>query len=236
MMNYELAADINSPARILVIEDDINMRRIIRIALEVQGYRVSQAATASDGLKQAELTKPDVIVLDLGLPDFDGMDLLPELHSKSAVPVIVLSGRSLPSDKIAALDAGSDDYMIKPFDSGELLARVRARLRRPIPEIEDAVVKFGEVCVDFARRIVTRKGEKVNLTPTEFRLLRVLLRNADKMLSKRQLMIEVWGPGNTDNSHYLRTYIVRLRTKLEQIPVQPQHILTETGMGYRFVF
>jgi len=132
MMNYELAADINSPARILVIEDDINMRRIIRIALEVQGYRVSQAATASDGLKQAELTKPDVIVLDLGLPDFDGMDLLPELHSKSAVPVIVLSGRSLPSDKIAALDAGSDDYMIKPFDSGELLARVRARLRRPI--------------------------------------------------------------------------------------------------------
>ena len=235
-MSYELEEETKSPARILVIEDDFNMRRVIRIALEVQGYHVSLASTAMDGLKQAELTKPNIIVLDLGLPDCDGMELLPELLSNSSVPVIVLSGRSLPTDKIAALDAGSDDYMIKPFDTGELLARVRARLRRPIPETVESVITFGEVCVDFPRRIVTRQGEKVNLTPTEFRLLRVFLNTPDKMLSKRKLMNEVWGPGHADSAHYLRTYIVRLRNKLEKKPVEPQHILTETGMGYRFVF
>jgi two-component system KDP operon response regulator KdpE len=227
--------EVDSLASILIIEDDISMRRVVRILLETHGYRVTLSGTASDGLKQAEAVKPDLIIFDLGLPDCDGVNIIPDLRNCTAAPIIVVTGRTMPSDKIAALDAGADDYMCKPFDSGELLARLRAQLRRPVANKVDESVEFGDVKVDFSRRIITRNGERVLLTPTEFRLISVLLKNADKMLTKRQLMNEVWGPGHAESAHYLRTYIVRLRNKLEEDPVNPKHILTETGMGYRFV-
>jgi two-component system KDP operon response regulator KdpE len=236
LKGYKLVEDDNLPAHILVVEDDFNMRRVLRITLEVEGYRVSLAATGMDGLKQAESAKLNLILFDLGLPDCDGIDLITDLRTASTAPIIVLTGRSMPADKIAALDAGADDYICKPFDSGELLARVRAQLRRPVAKGIGALVEFSDVRVDFSRRIITRKGEKVHLTPTEFRLLSFMLHNADKMLTKRQLMNEVWGAGHAESSHYLRTYVVRLRQKLEDNPDQPRHILTEVGMGYRFVF
>jgi two-component system KDP operon response regulator KdpE len=236
MNSNKLDKDPDAPANILIIEDDINMRRVVRILLETHGYRVTLSATASDGLKQAESAKPDLIVFDLGLPDCDGVDIIPDLRNCTTAPIIVVTGRTMPSDKIAALDAGADDYVCKPFDSGELLARIRTQLRKPVAKIVGTSVEFGDVQVDFSRRIITRKGERVRLTPTEFRLLSALLHNSDKMLTKRQLMNEVWGPGHAESSHYLRTYIVRLRQKLEENPDQPRHILTEVGMGYRFVF
>ena len=235
MNSNKLDKDPDAPANILIIEDDTNMRRVVRIMLETHGYRVTLSATASDGLKQAESAKPDLILFDLGLPDCDGVDIIPDLRNCTTAPIIVVTGRTMPSDKISALDAGADDYICKPFDSGELLARLRAQLRRPVANQVGESIEFGDVKVDFSRRIITRNGERLQLTPTEFRLISVLIKNADKMLTKRQLMNEVWGPGHAESSHYLRTYIVRLRTKLEEDPVNPKHILTETGMGYRFV-
>jgi len=235
MNSNKLDKDPDTPVNILVVEDDVNMRKVIRILLEAHGYLVILSATAKDGLRQAATAIPDLILFDLGLPDCDGINIIPDLRTCSTAPIIVITGRTMPSDKITALDAGADDYMCKPFDSGELLARVRAQLRRPVAKKEGECIEFGDVLVDFSRRIITRKGERVQLTPTEFRLLTALLQNTDKMLTKRQLMNEVWGPGHAESSHYLRTYIVRLRNKLEVDPVQPKHILTETGMGYRFV-
>ena len=223
---------------VVVIEDEPQIRRFVRTALEAEGWLVHEADTAKKGLTEAGTRKPDVLVLDLGLPDGNGLDVIRDVRGWSAVPIIVLSARSDEADKIAALDAGADDYLTKPFGVGELLARVRANLRRSrATALEDAdpVFRFGEVEVDRTARLVRRAGSEVHLTPIEYRLLSVLMANAGRVLTHRQLLREVWGPSHVDQSHYLRIYMGHLRQKLEVNPTQPQHLLTETAVGYRLV-
>ena len=202
-----------------------------------------EADTAKKGLTEAGTRKPDLLVLDLGLPDGDGLDVIRDVRGWSAVPIIVLSARSDEADKIAALDAGADDYLTKPFGVGELLARVRANLRRPraatadgtTPQEADPVFRFGDVEIDRHARIVRRAGAEVHLTPIEYRLLNVLVANAGRVLTHRQLLREVWGPSHADQSHYLRIYMGHLRQKLELDAAQPRHLLTETAVGYRLL-
>jgi two-component system, OmpR family, KDP operon response regulator KdpE len=226
----------------VIIEDEPQIRRFVRSALEAEGWQVHEADTAKKGLIEAGTRKPDLLVLDLGLPDGDGLDVIRDVRGFSSVPIIVLSARSDELDKIAALDAGADDYLTKPFGVGELLARVRANLRRPrsaagdgAAHEDDSVFKFGEVAVDRTARVVRRGGQEVHLTPIEYRLLSVLMANAGRVLTHRQLLREVWGPSHVDQSHYLRIYMGHLRQKLEVDPTQPQHLLTETAVGYRLV-
>ena len=233
---------MSSPT-VVVIEDEPQIRRFVRSALEAEGWQVHEADTAKKGLTEAGTRKPDLLVLDLGLPDGDGLDVIRDVRGWSGVPIIVLSARSDELDKIAALDAGADDYLTKPFGVGELLARVRANLRRPrsspgdgAAALEaDPVFRFGEVEVDRQARLVRRAGMEVHLTPIEYRLLGVLMANAGRVLTHRQLLREVWGPSHVDQSHYLRVYMGHLRQKLEVDPTQPQHLLTETAVGYRLV-
>lgn len=223
---------------VVVIEDEPQIRRFVRTALEAEGWLVHEADTAKKGLTEAGTRKPDLLVLDLGLPDGNGLDLIRDVRGWSAVPIIVLSARSDEADKIAALDAGADDYLTKPFGVGELLARVRANLRRPratAPEDADPVFRFGEVEVDRTARLVRRAGVEVHLTPIEYRLLSVLMANTGRVLTHRQLLREVWGPSHAEQSHYLRIYMGHLRQKLEADPTQPRHLLTETAVGYRLL-
>lgn len=228
---------------VIVIEDEPQIRRFVRSALEAEGWQVFEADTAKKGLSEAGTRKPDLLVLDLGLPDGDGLDLIRDVRGWSGVPIIVLSARSDEADKIAALDAGADDYLCKPFGVGELLARVRANLRRPRAAMADgravqetdAVFRFGAVEVDRQARLVRRAGAEVHLTPTEYRLLTVLTAHAGRVLTHRQLLREVWGPSHAGQSHYLRIYMGHLRQKLETDPAQPQHLLTETAVGYRLL-
>ncbi|RYX96156.1 MAG: two-component system response regulator KdpE [Comamonadaceae bacterium] len=227
----------------VVIEDEPQIRRFVRVALEAEGWQVFEAATAQRGLSEAATRKPDLLVLDLGLPDGDGLDVIRDIRGWSAVPIVVLSARAGEDDKIAALDAGADDYLTKPFGVGELLARVRANLRRPRAAVSadhqpanaagEALFSFGDVAIDRAARLVRRAGAEVHLTPIEYRLLNVLATNAGRVLTHRQLLREVWGPSHADQSHYLRIYMGHLRQKLEGDPAQPKHLLTETGVGYR---
>ena len=220
----------------IVIEDEPQIRRFVRLALEKDGWDVHEAGTLRDGLAAAGTRQPDLLVLDLGLPDGDGVSLIRDVRGWSGVPIIVLSARTDEADKIAALDAGADDYLTKPFGTGELLARVRANLRRSRSsggEEPEAVFRFGEVEFDRAARLVRRAGNEVHLTPTEFRLLSVLVANAGRVITQRQLLREVWGSLRADQSHYLRIYMGHLRLKLETDPAQPRHLLTETGVGYR---
>lgn len=226
-----------SPVAIL-IEDEPQIRRFVREALEAEGWQVHEAETQKRGLAEAGTRKPDLLVLDLGLPDGDGVDLIRDVRGWSAVPIIVLSARTDEADKIAALDAGADDYLTKPFGVGELLARVRAALRRPraaAAQEMDPLFRFGEIEVDRQARIVRRAGREVHLTPIEYRLLGVLIANAGRVMTHRQLLREVWGPSHSEQSHYLRIYMGHLRQKLEAVPAQPQHLLTETAVGYRLV-
>lgn len=222
---------------VLVVEDEPQIRRFVRLALEEQGCLVHEAGTVAEGLALAGAHAPELVVLDLGLPDGDGLALIRALRGWSRMPVLVLSARGREQDKIQALDAGADDYLTKPFGVGELLARTRALLRRRArPEdTEEPVLDFGEVRVDRARRMVTRGGETLRLTPIEYKLLCHLLANPGRVLTHRQLLREVWGPGQAGQEHYLRVYVGRLRHKLEDDPAQPRHLLTETGVGYRFV-
>ncbi len=227
----------------IVIEDEPQIRRFVRTALEAEGWQVHEAPTLRDGLSQAGTRKPDLLVLDLGLPDGDGVALIRDVRGWSSVPIVVLSARSDEADKIAALDAGADDYLTKPFGVGELLARVRANLRRPRAasvdgssnhaEEADPVFRFGDVEVDRQARLVRRAGQEVHLTPIEYRLLSVLVGNAGRVLTHRQLLREVWGPSHAEQAHYLRIYMGHLRQKLEADPAQPRHLLTETAVGYR---
>jgi len=228
------------PPTAIVIEDEPQIRRFVRGALEAEGWQVHEAGNLRDGLAAAGTRQTDLLVLDLGLPDGDGVTLIRDVRGWSTVPIIVLSARSDEADKIAALDAGADDYLTKPFGTGELLARVRANLRRPRAtgsgaEEPDAVFRFGEIELDRAARIVRRAGSEVHLTPTEYRLLTTLAANAGRVLTQRQLLREVWGPSHSDQSHYLRIYMGHLRQKLEADPAQPRHLLTETAVGYRLV-
>jgi two-component system KDP operon response regulator KdpE len=222
---------------VLLVEDEAQIRRFVRSALEGDGCRVAEAETMRHGLVEAGTCKPDLVILDLGLPDGDGVQFVEGLRAWSAIPVIILSARSTEHDKIEVLDAGADDYLTKPFSVGELLARVRALLRRQAraAEGESPVLRFGAVEVDLSRRVVLRQGAPVRLTPIEYRLLVVLLANSGKVMTHRYLLREVWGPTFVESNHYLRIYVSRLRQKLENDPAQPRHFLTETGVGYRFV-
>lgn len=220
----------------LLVEDDRQIRRFVRSALEGEGWRVFEAETLRQGLVDAGTRKPDLVVVDLGLPDGDGVDLIRELRGWSQVPVIVLSARSDENDKVRALDAGADDYIEKPFGVAELLARVRANLRRPRAAADGeagAALSFGDVEIDLATRTVTKAGGKVHLTPIEYRLLGVLVANAGRVLTHRHLLREVWGPSHVEHNHYLRVFMANLRHKLESDPAQPTMLLTETGVGYR---
>jgi two-component system KDP operon response regulator KdpE len=222
-------------ARILIVEDEPQIRRLVHQALAAESWEVSEAGTGKEGLLQAGTQAPDLLILDLGLPDMDGVNLIRDLRNWSPLPVLILSARGAELDKIAALDAGADDYLTKPFGIGELLARVRALLRRRTPTTEAATTfRFGDVEVDFVRRRITRAMEEVHLTPIEYRLLTLLIANAGKVMTHRHLLREVWGPTFSQSSHYLRVYVGHLRRKLEADPAQPKYLLTETGVGYRF--
>lgn len=221
--------------RVLIVDDDQAIRRFLRTSLGAHNYTVFEAATGQDALEAVIADKPDILILDLGLPDMDGIEVTRKLREWSRLPIIVLSVREHEDDKIAALDAGADDYLTKPFGVGELLARLRVALRHAgTPTEEEAVFTQGELVVDLARRIVKARGREVQLTPTEYSLLRVLVTHAGKVLTHHQLLREVWGPGYEDESHLLRVNISNLRGKLEAEPARPQYILTEPGVGYRF--
>jgi two-component system KDP operon response regulator KdpE len=221
---------------VLVIEDDVAMRTFFRTALGGAGYRVEIAASAADGLQHASTRSPDLVILDLGLPDGDGLDVARHLRAWSAVPIIVVTARGREQDKISALDAGADDYVTKPFAVGELFARMRAALRRSAQMFEAATRTVFDVrglVVDLERRRVTVEGREVRLTPLEFKLLATLARHAGRVLTHAQLLREVWGPAHTGQHHYLRVYMGQLRHKIERDPSRPRYLLTEPGVGYR---
>ncbi len=222
---------------VILIEDERQIRRFVRTALEAEGWSVHETGTLRQGLTDAGTRKPDLIILDLGLPDGDGMEFLRDLRGWSKVPVIVLSARVGERDKIEALDAGADDYLTKPFGVGELLARVRAasRRRQETGAAPGATFEFGDVSIDQSLRIVQKRGTLIHLTPIEYRLLTLLIANCGKVLTHRQILREVWGPSHSEDGHYVRVYMGHLRQKLEDDPAQPKHILTETAVGYRLV-
>ena len=221
----------------LLVEGEPQIRRFVRAALEEEGWHVHEAATVQRGLSDAGTRSPDLIILDLGLPDGDGIDFLNDIRKWSTVPVIVLSARTGEAHKIAALDAGADDYLTKPFSVGELQARVRATIRRQRqPGIDNAgQVRFGDVSVDLKDRRVSKGGASVHLTPTEYRLLAVMVASAGRVLTNPQLLRSVWGPSHAEDGHYLLIYMGHLRHKLEDDPAQPRYLLTETGVGYRLL-
>jgi len=218
---------------VLVIDDELQIRRFLRISLEANGYQVHEAATFAAGLAAAAQLRPDLLILDLGLPDGEGLDLLRRLREWSSLPTIVLSARMSDADKVAALDSGADDYLTKPFSVPELLARLRVALRHAQPATSDPVFRTGSLAVDLAARLVTVDGAPVKLTPTEYALLRLLVQHAGRVLTHRQILKEVWGPQYVDETHYLRVYFGQLRQKLEANPALPALILTEPGVGYR---
>lgn len=228
---------MSDPARtVLLIEDDPQIRRFLRAALPVHGYKLIEAETGEDGMAQAATRTPDVVLLDLGLPDVDGLVVTRRLREWSAVPIVVLSARGLERDKVAALDAGADDYLTKPFGVEELLARLRVALRHAafaVAGAPSAVFVAGDLHVDVAARRVEVAGRDVHLTPTEFKLLALLVRHAGKVVTQRQLLVEVWGPGAATNTHYLRVHMHGLRHKIEATPARPRHLITEPGVGYR---
>lgn len=221
---------------IVVIEDEANIRRFIKLALESEGFQVFDVDSLKRGLIEASTRCPDLVVLDLGLPNGDGIDFIRDLRTWSETPVIVVSARRAEIDKVTALDAGADDYLTKPFGAAELLARIRAQLRRRTRAASgETLAEFGAIRVDLVRRTVERNGSPIHLTPIEYRLLTCLIANPDCVLTHLQLLKSVWGPAHKEDSHYVRVYMGHLRKKIEDSPSRPKHILTETGVGYRFV-
>ena len=221
----------------LVLEDEREIRQFVRTSLEAEGWQVVDAGTIKQGLVEAGTRRPDLIIADLGLPDGDGVEFIREVRTWSGVPIIVLSARIHEAEKVAALDAGADDYIIKPFGTAELLARTRANLRRVRAgrAAPDSTFRFGDVEVDLAARVVKKRDVEVHLTPIEYRLLGALIANAGRVLPHPFLLREVWGPTHSQSTHYLRVYMGNLRHKLEDDSAQPRHLLTETGVGYRLV-
>lgn len=221
---------------ILLIEDEVQIRRFVRSALEEEGYHVVESGTLTHGMLQAYEAKPQLILLDLGLPDGDGVSFIRELRTRSEISVLVLSARSSEGEKIRALDAGADDYLTKPFSTGEMLARVRALLRRNKNDnnTTETLFRFGDIEIDLARRQVIRSRAIVHLTPIEYRLLCAMLTSNGKVMTYRHLLRTVWGNTHIESNHYLRIYVSHLRQKLEDDPAQPKYFLTETGIGYRF--
>jgi two-component system KDP operon response regulator KdpE len=221
--------------RVLVIDDEAPILRALKINLTARKYEVSTAADGASGLAAMARERPDVLILDLGLPDMDGTEVIRGVRGWTSTPIIVLSAWGQESQKVAALDAGADDYVTKPFGMDELLARLRAAVRRASPAPDEPVVTTTEFTVDLARKRVTRRNADVRLTPTEWQVLEVLVRNADRLVTQRQLLSEVWGPGYQNEASYLRVYMANLRRKLEPDPSVPRYLLTEPGMGYRFL-
>lgn len=220
-------------ARVLVIDDERQILRMLKTALTGFGYDIAEASSGQEGLNQTAIFHPDLIVLDLGLPDFDGTEVVRRLREWTQIPIIILSVREQEQDKIRALDAGADDYITKPFGMGELLARIRVALRHVAKTEDEPVLTFGELTVDLAHRRVTLKGEDLKLTPTEYEILKYLALQAGKVVTHKQLLRAVWGPNYQEETHYLRIYIGQLRRKIEADPSQPIYILTESGVGYR---
>jgi two-component system KDP operon response regulator KdpE len=221
---------------VVLIEDEAQIRRFLRATLAGQGYRLFEATTGADGLVEVASRQPDVVIVDLGLPDMDGLEVIRRMREWTAVPVIVLSARGQERDKVTALDAGADDYVSKPFSAGELLARIRVALRHTAGashEGSEAAFKVGELQVDLLRRHVIVRGSEVRLTPIEYKLLATLVKHAGKVLTHQQLLREVWGPSHDEQSHYVRVYMAHLRHKLEAEPARPRYLLTEPGVGYR---
>ena len=234
-----MTGPIEKPTVALIIDDEVQIRRLVRLTLEAHGYRVFEAADGQTGLLEAAQRRPEVVLLDLGLPDLDGVTVLKRLREWSAVPVVVLSVRDREEDKIAALDNGADDYVTKPFSTGELLARLRVAQRHSQRNAqlapESASFRSGDVEIDFVRRVVQRQGKEVKLTATEYSLLALLSRHAGRVMTHRQLLKEVWGPNAVEQTHYLRVYVAHLREKLEADPNQPVLLITEAGIGYRLM-
>ncbi|HEX7054972.1 MAG TPA: response regulator [Burkholderiales bacterium] len=222
-------------ATILLVEDEPEIRRFLRAALDAEGYRVVESANARRGTIDAGTRKPDLAIIDLGLPDLDGREVIRQIRSWSSMPILVLSARSEEQSKIAALDAGADDYVTKPFGVGELLARIRAALRHGARAAGGQVLRLGAATVDLGKRRALRDGVEVRLTPIEFRLLACLAKHLDMVVTQRQLLAEVWGPSYIGQTHYLRVYMKQLRDKLEADPVRPKYLITETGVGYRLL-
>jgi len=222
------------PVRVLVVDDEPQIRRFLRAALGGHQYHVIEASNGNDALVKIATEHPNIVILDLGLPDIDGVEVIRRTREWSAIPIIVLSVRGGESDKIEALDLGADDYVTKPFNVGELLARIRAALRHQLQSaVEEPVFRSGTLVVDLAKRLVIVKGEEVKLTPKEYELLRLLVMHAGRVLTHQYMLREVWGPPYMRETHYLRVYIGTLRNKIEQNPARPVHILTEPGVGYR---
>jgi two-component system KDP operon response regulator KdpE len=223
---------------VLLVEDELPIRRFLRPAVEAAGWRLIEAETGQKGILEASQSRPDVIILDLGLPDIDGIQVVQRVREWSAVPIIILSARGQEKDKIAALDAGADDYVQKPFSVGELVARIRVALRHAASQAQPSagsILVAGDIAIDLQRRVVKKNGQEVHLTPLEYKLLTTLARHAGLVMTHRQLLRDVWGPGHAEDSTYLRMFVRQLRQKLEENPTQPKHLLTETGTGYRFV-
>jgi two-component system, OmpR family, KDP operon response regulator KdpE len=221
-------------SRVLVVDDEPQIRRALSINLRARGYDVDLAPDGERALDVAARNHPDVVVLDLGLPGIDGVDVIRGLRGWSQVPIVVLSVRDAEGDKVAALDAGADDYVTKPFGMDELLARLRAALRRTIPAEEEALIETRDFTIDLASKKVRRDGEEVRLTPTEWHLVEALVRNRGRLVGQRQLLQEVWGPQYHDETNYLRVFMAQVRRKLEPEPGHPRYFITEPGMGYRF--
>ena len=219
---------------VLVVEDEVQMRTFVRIALESHGFQMLEAPTAAEGIRQARAYTPDVVLLDLGLPDGDGSTVTKRIREYSSVPILVISARGHEQSKVKALDDGADDYLTKPFGAAELMARIRVALRKVASRDTQAVVRIGDdIVVDLGRRTVTLRGEEIHLTPIEYKLLATLVRHAGNVQTHHQLLEEVWGPGHEHQMQYLRVYMTQLRHKLERQPARPRYLLTETGVGYR---
>lgn len=223
-------------ARILIVDDEPQIRKLLKVTLQAHQYVIHEASTGEEGVRQASLIVPDLILLDLGLPDMSGMEVLRRVRDWSSAPIVVLTAKDREEDKIVALDGGADDYVTKPFGMGELVARIRVALRHVAKSVDEPILRIGELTIDLAQRIVELNGERIKLTPTEYDLLKILASNAGKVVTQRQLLQQVWGSHhNESDSHYLRVYIGHLRKKLEEDSTQPKFIVTEPGIGYRFL-
>jgi two-component system KDP operon response regulator KdpE len=226
----------SSGAKILVIDDEPQIQKLLRVTLKAQGFEVVAASTGEEGILQATMVRPDLIVLDLGLPDIPGMEVLHRIREWTQIPIVVLTAKDREEDKITALDSGADDYVTKPFGMGELLARIRVELRHNAKSQDEPILNFGRLVIDLSGRTVELNGEKIKLTPTEYELLKILATNAGRVMTHKQLLQQVWGGHQYDtDSHYLRVYIGHLRKKIEIDPARPNFIITEPGIGYRFM-